>query len=168
MLSGDNEDGARRAAHTLKGAAGTLGASGLQAAAADLERLLRAGGETLEIAAAIDRADQSARSLCRAILDADAAASQSPAPIAIDWRAVRKTLGALETLIAEDDVRAETLLKDAQPMLEAALGEGYAKIGRPLARFDFDAALAALREARHALPEESADSAGPPSDEGRS
>ena len=168
MLSGDNENGARRVAHTLKGAAGTLGASGLQAAAADLERLLRTGGETVEIAAAIDRADQVARTLCRAILDADAAASEPQAGIAIDLMAVRKTLGALETLIAEDDVRAETLLKDAQPVLEAALGDGYARIGRPLARFDFDAALAALREARQSLPEAPSETAGPSAAEGRS
>ena len=151
-LAAGNIDAARRVAHSLKGAAATIGATAMQSAAGDLEHMLRAGAEDLALADGIDRVDYVNRSLCKALLDADGIALSATAPHAPDWRQVSDVLTQLENLLAEDDVRADAVLQDATPLLRTALGERFDAISRHLARFDFESALQALREAREDLP----------------
>lgn len=49
---------AERMAHTLKGAAGSIGAKTVQSAAAAVEKLIREKGSDGELEAAIERADE--------------------------------------------------------------------------------------------------------------
>ncbi|MCK6406941.1 MAG: PAS domain S-box protein [Rhodocyclaceae bacterium] len=59
LLSGDDRDASQRLAHTVKGAAGMIGAVELQSAAAAVEQaLLHEGGDAAELQAAFDRAMQ--------------------------------------------------------------------------------------------------------------
>jgi len=146
-------DDARRMAHSLKGAAGALGADDLQAAAAQLEQDLRATAPTApadRIAATLASMAQHLDHLCALLTRAETGMHAE----AIDWPAAARALAALEALLLEDDMRAESLLADARPQFEAALGSRLPALTRQLARFDFEAALQTLQEARATLPAE--------------
>ncbi|MFC5301401.1 PAS domain S-box protein [Azospira restricta] len=143
-----------RTAHSLKGAAGTLGAVLLQKTAGDLERTLATGTDALAANALIDRVDYINRSLCQALAAADRI-EPPPQPVPPVDRATAATLLArLETLIAEDDVRAKTLLTDARSALQPLIGEHYDRLAHALAHYDFEAALTALHGARRQLDAE--------------
>ncbi|MBW7899959.1 MAG: response regulator, partial [Rhodocyclaceae bacterium] len=154
LAAGDG-DAARRCAHSLKGAAATLGAVGVQKLAAELEQQLRSGGEALRIGEQIDRLDYFNRSLCRTLLDADR--RDEPAAAGGDPAAARDRLRRLRTLIAEDDVRAEALLRESRDLLQPLGGDDYAALARALARFDFEEALHALGGIEACLPPGDAD-----------
>ncbi|MDQ5914192.1 MAG: two-component system, sensor histidine kinase and response regulator, partial [Pseudomonadota bacterium] len=154
QLENGDLEAARRSAHSLKGAAGTIGAMALHAAAAELENLLRSegGSNDLVVAEAISRAHYLNRSLCLALGEADGAAVELASLQQIDWSAVREAMEALEHLIAEDDVRADSVLKDSQALLQTALGKRFDAIARHLSHYDFESALQVLDEARSQLP----------------
>jgi hypothetical protein len=73
----------------------------------------------------------------------------------------------LDGLLAQDDTRAQALMRDAQILLRAALGERFAPLARQVDQFEFEAALLTLRQAdpRAAAPRSaeprSADQASP-------
>ena len=73
--------------------------------------------------------------------------------IAPDWPLAPSTLAALEALIANDDTRADAVLRAARPQLEAALGSDYAALARALSRFEFEPALHLVRGLRTRLDE---------------
>ncbi|KAF0166126.1 MAG: PAS domain-containing protein [Rhodocyclaceae bacterium] len=68
LNSGDTAQ-ARRLAHTIKGAAGTLGAVRLQTRAAELEAALRAGQTDAEIAALMDALEAAQVELAAAVYE---------------------------------------------------------------------------------------------------
>jgi two-component system, sensor histidine kinase and response regulator len=70
LMSQGNRDEARRIAHTLKGLAGTLGATGLQPLSAELEQTLREGGAGAKIEQLTCSLDSELRRLTTAILAA--------------------------------------------------------------------------------------------------
>jgi PAS domain S-box-containing protein len=142
LLVGHDTEGARRLAHTLKGAAGTLGATTLQAAAQNLETQIRADADPIALSRAIAEAEAVTRRTCEAINTAEVLSSTAVATgIAPDWPLVASTLAELEALIANDDTRADSVLRAARPQLEAALGSDYAALARALSRFEFESAL---------------------------
>ncbi len=155
FLQAGDRDSARRAAHTLKGAAGTLGASALQAAAATLEECVRTAAGDEAIAAALAAAQDATRRTCDLLLAADTgptpAPAATPAVAAADLQTIARILDELEPLIRQDDTRAEAILRSARPLLDTALGRHYTALARSLARFDFEAALRALLDARTQL-----------------
>lgn len=150
---GDREE-ARRIAHTLKGAAGTLGATALQAAATQLETLLRgdAGLEALRanVAAALD----TARATCDSLRLADTSPATAQRVSVPDAATANAVLDRLQALLAEDDTRAESVLREDQPILEAVLGSHFPALARALAHFDFENALIILRTARDEIDPE--------------
>ena len=153
-LVGHDTEGARRLAHTLKGAAGTLGATTLQAAAQHLETLIRGEADPIVLSRAIAEAEAVTRRTCEAINTAEVLSSTAVAAgIAPDWTLVASTLAELEALIANDDTRADTVLRAARPQLEAALGSDYAALARALPRFEFEPALHLLQALRARLAE---------------
>ncbi|MFA7293253.1 MAG: PAS domain S-box protein, partial [Rhodocyclaceae bacterium] len=151
LLAGDVDD-ARRTAHSLKGAAGTLGATALQMAAAEIERLLRTDTPHSDLTGHIEHANLLNRNLCRALIAADGATLAPPELQTLDWSAVNAAIEALENLIAEDDVRADTVLHDSEAILQTALGSHFDTIARHLSHYDFESALQALRAVRDTLP----------------
>ena len=59
----------------------------------------------------------------------------------------------LETLLVEDDMRANELFRDSAALLRLALGNQADELGQWINGFDYPAALAALRVIRASRPE---------------
>jgi HPt (histidine-containing phosphotransfer) domain-containing protein len=154
LASGDREQ-ARRLAHNLKGAAGTIGATGLSGLAAELDAALREGRAEREIEARIEafaQAQQAFTTAVRAVLAASRDANGvTSAPI--DPARVRAHLDRLAALLADGDARAITLMREAAPELRAALGVAVEQLLRQIEVFDFEPALDTLRAVREQHPD---------------
>jgi len=152
-LGNGNQNEARRLAHSLKGAAGTLGATVVRQTAADLEAAIR--DQTGDIETLIDRCATAYQTLCGSLL------TLLPAPTAIESTtaaqantpANNKILRELRHRLNDGDLSAQTLLAEQVPLLHEVLGEGYAAFAAAISRFDFESALVRL------------DSAAPPASE---
>ncbi len=150
LATGDH-DQARRLAHSLKGASGSIAAMGLCRLATELDTALREGRSEAEIEARIEayaQAQLAFAAAVRAIVPQTTAVTSS-APV--DWASVRGHLDALAALLAEGDARAITLLREIAPDLRAALGDTVGPLQRQIEIFDFEAALETLRAAREQL-----------------
>ena len=138
-------DAARQRAHALKGAAGSLGAIALQAAAAAIERALGDGmGPPQALPTLLEalQAEQNGLEAMLARLPTEAGAGGETA--AAPGRA-RKVLAELETLLKHDDTAASDLFAAQRPLLLATLGTEAIQLGRQIADFDYPAALKTLR-----------------------
>ena len=139
LAAGDTER-ALLLTHTLKGAAGVLGATGVQAAAARVEAALRgsAGVSDPDIAA-LQTTHEALLSELHEALPSESSAVPGPAASA-------QAIAELEGLLALDDVRALDLYRDNEPGLRTALGSRADSFARHISSFEFDLALALLRE----------------------
>ncbi|MBI5608689.1 MAG: PAS domain S-box protein [Deltaproteobacteria bacterium] len=142
LAAGDRAAAARRV-HTLKGVAGTLGATHIHQAAVALEAALR-DGETEWLHGLVD-------DLSDAIVALEGAVNlvpgqPPPAPIAADRKKAELVLLQMEVLLAGDDTMASDLDLTNRPMLMATYGSPVQALGTRLAAFDFPAALVAVRE----------------------
>lgn len=66
---------------------------------------------------------------------------------ALDWTAMQHILQHLHDLIADDDIRALALWHEHGSALQACLGPAASHIEHELSRYNFEAALSALRKA---------------------
>ncbi|MDS4021218.1 MAG: ATP-binding protein, partial [Candidatus Competibacter sp.] len=140
---------AQRLAHTLKGSAGTLGATAVQTAAEALQGAIRRGAEPDEI----DRCFQALAAALPPLLDGirDALAADEPAPATPaggDATRLAAVLERLESLLATADIAASDLARAEESVLRAGLGEAGDAVLRQIAAFDYEAALTALRAGR--------------------
>jgi len=142
---------AARAAHTLKGTAGNIGAKGVQAAAADLEHacLAHAGPEELDklLGLTLDALAPVIAALQPVGADLPAiAAASAPKGDAASNPAVQQALQRLTALLKDSDADAGDAIDE---LMELAKGTPMAtqlkRVAAAVADFDFDAALAALR-----------------------
>ena len=142
--------GARFLLHTVKGVSGNIGASGVQAAAAQLERAL--ADEVLP-----SRLDDFLRPLAEAFEAAarqiESHLSDAPEPAEpaqrqeVDTAALAPRLSRLAGLLAEDDGEAVDCLASLRDSLAAALApDDLEKLESAVGAFDFERALARLRE----------------------
>ena len=150
LLAAGRRKDAERLAHTVKGVAATLGATGVSAIAGRLERLLREGEpDAGKLAPAVaqfeDACAQIAKKLAE-VLPADEGAASAP----IDAAHARAALNDLEALLAGDDVRAGAYFTEHAARIAVALGPVAEDVGRHIAAFQFDEALALLRDAGRA------------------
>ncbi|ELX11297.1 phosphotransfer domain-containing protein [Janthinobacterium sp. HH01] len=140
-LAGGDTTGAVRIVHTLKGAAGMLGAQQLQQVAAQLE----AASCALPLAP-LDQALQ--RLLCaidKLLSQADGAAA-APAPAPAPAAAQPMLVRHLARLLEDGDGAAIDVLEQSAAALTASLGaEVFGEVTAAAQQFDFDAALARLR-----------------------
>ncbi len=141
---------AGRLAHTLKGLAGTVGASPLQAAAAQLEQVIQQAASLAEQRAALATTAQLLDDLLPR-LDAalsGVAATRSPPPPppppAVD---VHAACDRLAELLEEGSADAVELWDSHAVALTALMPDAAPQIVAALADYDFDAALQALRTA---------------------
>ncbi len=145
--TGEREAG-RLLAHTLKGAAATLGAWLIAEPARRLEEAFRGDPETsLDLAT---MAAQCAR--IRACIDAMAACLRAPPAGArggagrqADPEAARKLCAELDALLADSDTGVINLVRERGETLREALGADYDQIVRQVRRFDFQGARGTLR-----------------------
>jgi CheY-like chemotaxis protein/nitrogen-specific signal transduction histidine kinase len=138
---------ATRAAHTLKGMAGNIGAIALQAAARDLEAACAAGqpdAELVPLAAAV----QHELDIVLAALQVLAPAPQAAAPAGtVDAAALAGPAARLRALLADSDAAAAEVWEAYLPLFRAAWPRHWQRIQAGLSDLDLDAALAALEQA---------------------
>jgi two-component system sensor histidine kinase/response regulator len=147
---------ARRAAHTLKGVAATLGASALREEAAALEGAIPATADVPvgpEASAAFTAAATELGESTRRLREALAAAlpapegDAAPAEGAGDRDRADTVLRDLEGLLAEGDMAAAGLFRSHGAAIRGALGAEADEIARHIEAFAFEEALDVLRTA---------------------
>ena len=143
-------------AHTLKGVAGNIGATGLQQLATELDALV---SERADADAALELTGrlklqltvvvQGIESQLSPAAPAAPATAQAPAPASAADEAVRQQrrhlLQQLEALLADDDPDAAELLAEHADLFKRELGAAYRALETGIRGFDFPAALQALR-----------------------
>lgn len=150
-LDAGDMTGARRAAHTLKGVAATLGASDFSVLAAGLETLLAKDGVAMRDAAeAAGPVLSELERLCGEIrLALDEAGSEPVETDAtVDRAALNQVLETLSDLLAIDDISAATVFAENAPLLRAAMGGAAGIIEKYIEEFSFEKALHALQSWR--------------------
>jgi|GEM_PF-1621144 two-component system, sensor histidine kinase and response regulator len=173
LLARNDTEGAERAAHSLKGVAGTLGAKNLQEHAATLEASLTESDVNVDDQ--LTALDQELRALVAQIRtalppeapkQANGRDTQNHGSAAngsgdhentgttgngksgdVDWDAARQVVGELEALLAASDSTALDLFDRSSGLLEQALGHHFPAVESPITGWDMDAALVALRAA---------------------
>jgi len=147
LMAAGERDEARRLAHSVKGAAATLGAVDIRAAAAALEQAILDGRDG-EVGGLTRRVDTALASLAAALRDLRGQEAPASPPACHDPEAARRCMDDLERLLAAGDMRAVECLRECEPLLAAALGQAAAPLAGQIAAFDFEAALATLLRAR--------------------
>ncbi len=152
-----NGDGvqAKRLAHSLKGAAGTIGAGVLQRLAEELDAALGEGRPPSEIDARIEafaQAQQAFIVAVRSMLDATLPGHDANA-VPVDPARLREHLDRLAALLADGDSQAMPLMRECAPELRAVLGGLGERLQHQVEVFDFELALETLRAARAQLPD---------------
>ncbi len=132
---------AERAAHSLKGAASTLGANALSEAAARAELAIRSRGDAAAPVQALSLA------LDRVLTDLSAALPEETGGNGAsgDPASVQEPLARLKLLLEADDGEAADFIIDAKSRLAGVLTPAEVKaLADRVGKFDFDAALKCL------------------------
>ncbi|MCP5277028.1 MAG: PAS domain S-box protein [Thiobacillus sp.] len=151
MLEIDDYEEARRLAHSLKGVAATLGFLTAQQLAAELEARLRAPESMPDPLAQLSPLLKDLEQELGRIVSRTGSLPVPPeaqARVEVDRAVLERTLSELERLLAQDDVGANTLLRENATFLRAALGDAYPILKLQVEAFDYDQALGTLRRAR--------------------
>jgi len=136
-------------AHTLKGAAGNIGAIELFDAAIRLEDTLKRGDDTAIVAQAMTATEACLKAVAASILASlpmESAANQ--APIDVDPTDLERILNELEAALAASDVQAKQILESSASALRTALGDAHDLLSRQIREYLFPQALETLRHAR--------------------
>jgi two-component system sensor histidine kinase/response regulator len=136
-------DDARRLAHSLKGAAGTLGLTQLQSLAEQLEHYLRSQPNDgwKQAPSLSDVVAQEQQRLHEALLNIRQEAVAEP-HIDTDQEKAREVLDRLTVLLSDDDSAANQLFDEAQGLLQASYGTAAVeKLGVAIYAFDYPSAL---------------------------
>jgi CheY-like chemotaxis protein len=136
-----------RAAHTLKGVAGNLGARDVQAAAGDLEKACFEKAPAARLEALLARVSEALRPVIAGLDSLDEAPPATPAqPRPLDAVLVRGLVVRLEKLLAASDTDAADVAEELEGSVSGTPLAAVAKeVVASIADYDFDAALAALR-----------------------
>ncbi len=143
-LAAGQTEAARQRAHALKGAAGSLGAIRLQAAAAAIEYALRDADAPATLPGLLASL-QSAQTELDAVLARVAATPVDAGGFAADPERAQAVLAQLEPLLASDDTAAGELFAAHRALLLASFGAEAMQLERQLAAFDYPQALDTAR-----------------------
>jgi PAS domain S-box-containing protein len=146
LASGDIEQ-ARRLAHSIKGAAGTLGAFELAELARQIETAINENRPEAELEArivAFSHAQQAFNAAARTAVAPTAEAAAIPAE-PLDPAQTRALLDRLAALLAEGDAHAIALAREQAATLRALLAEAAEPLLKQIDAFDFEPALETLR-----------------------
>mgnify|MGYP006183605687 CR=1 FL=1 len=144
-----------RVAHTLKGTAGSIGATALQAEAAALEQALheRAAQAALEplLQVCLAQLEPLVSALASWLAARQATDQQAPDAAALveppDAPALRAALQRLERLLQDSDSAAEQAWDQDAALFRFCLGARWGEVDAALRGFDYEQALQVLREA---------------------
>ena len=137
---------AERLAHTAKGVAGNIGASGVQERAAALELALKEQQAGAQIEALLEQFEPPLLALIAA-LQASLPAEAEKLQVAVDMDALRALCSRLAALLADDDSEAGDLLDSQANLLNAAFPAHFRRIDDAVRSYDFETALATLKTA---------------------
>jgi PAS domain S-box-containing protein len=138
----------RALAHSLVGAAATVGAREVLQRAQDLQRSLASG--SAPAAAPWQALGDALLRCCRQVqstLDGAAEPAAAPDRPRPQPQALRAALAELQPLLAVHDTAALVLFETHRELLEAALGPAARSLGQQIGNFSFGAALATLQAA---------------------
>jgi len=143
-LSDGDAATAERAAHSLKGAAGTLGANSLSEAAARAETAIKSGRGVDDAIRFLSLALDAVLADLRAALPAETGGNGAGA-LSGDPASVKEPLAQLKRLLETDDGEAAEFIVDTRPLLAGVLTPAEIKtLGDRVGNFDFEAALKCL------------------------
>ena len=143
---------ARRTVHTLKGLAGTLGASRLQHAAMDVEVALLEPSVRRELAGRLTDLERELLQLVQALEARLPASEKAARPQAIDWSGAAQVTSELLALLAQDDTRAVELCREHNALLQSVLALSAPDFDAAVQAYDFACALVLLRAALASNP----------------
>lgn len=146
--SAGDAQAAERAAHTLKGVAGNIGARGVQSAAAELERACRLGEPEARLSAlaeAVMTELDPVLNALGALLTKNEPSPEQAGPV--DAVRLADFSARLESLLVDGDSAAADLLREEGACLAQAYPAHYGEIEAAIQGFDFEAALERLRQA---------------------
>jgi CheY-like chemotaxis protein/HPt (histidine-containing phosphotransfer) domain-containing protein len=134
---------ARQKTHSIKGAAGSLGATALHSAAVELEQALL-NNEASSLPARLESLQVEMSGL-DAIL-AELPEKDSSGAFMPDLRQAREVLEQLVLLLARDDTEASDLFESSRALLLATYGIPVMQLGRQMLAFDYPVALETVRK----------------------
>lgn len=145
-LTCGNLTGAERQAHSLKGAAGAVGAAHLHDLASSINLAIRERRDIGYIAERLRDFERAWQPFAAAVAalpcDGDGGAT------CIDAAQVGEIADRLEELLANDDIQASEILRIHLSLLRLAFGHSIEFVKRKVEEFDYPAALEALRALR--------------------
>ena len=147
-------DGALRLVHSLKGASATLGLARVRELTVELESSLKRGADAGELARAEAALEEELRQVCQAIRGAlEGPLQVPPPPVDFDADQTKAVLERLGSMLAEDNILAGEVLREAAPILRAFLGESAFNIlvGH-VSSYNYPLAVAHLDRIRAAGP----------------
>jgi two-component system, sensor histidine kinase and response regulator len=151
-LADNRQSDAERAAHTLKGLAGTIGASGLSRQAGHVEGAIRRAASPEEVETLLEVLQPALDALVADLIKA-LPAEKPPVPAAAaDASVVQATVQHLDRLLSQDDMASLETFESAEAMLSAAFGERAEEIGALIKNYRFEEALRQLRAAVESRP----------------
>ncbi|MCC6074873.1 response regulator [Pseudomonas sp. GCM10022188] len=146
-LADPDPSAATRLAHSLRGAAGNIGAKAVAQAAGTLEQACQSGAAGDEVTSRVNEVE---RCLAPVLAALAGLGEESPPPAEADVQSLPQLQGQLDTLkrlLAESDTAAADVLHALRACsLERQLAERLALVAHQVERFDFDQALALLQE----------------------
>jgi two-component system sensor histidine kinase/response regulator len=145
----DDASAPERLAHTLKSVAGSIGARGVQSAAAALEGACRKGESAPCIDALLDKVALELAPVLEglAALLTPPVAAATPAAQPADPAQLRALLKELEALLIAGDSGSQDWVAAHSGHLQAACPQAHQAIADAVENFDFEAALSLLQEA---------------------
>ncbi len=138
---------AERVAHTVKGVAGNLGATTLQTLAAEVEGALRAGKARDGVEAGLAAMSAELSRLVEALQHWMATSEPGVAEGQSNGADAGKAVAELSALLADDDAESVECFARYRDALKAAYPVAFRGLEMAMRNFDFETALAVLREA---------------------
>jgi PAS domain S-box-containing protein len=136
-LAGGEPDAARLLVHAQRGAAGMLGLTRIETAAATLEVALRTGRADVEPLVATIAAELAKLEAALAAIPGAVAL-----PVAADPEKARQALQLLARQLPSGDFAASVRFREQAPLLRASIDpEAYARLEQAMGSYDFAAAL---------------------------
>jgi two-component system, sensor histidine kinase and response regulator len=152
QLEQTDPSAAERTAHSLKGVAGTIGATKLQEDAQVVETGIREGEDVTDLLATLE---VELTAICDRIQTAipDLEVDTVGAGEEVDWDAARAAVQKVADSLIDNDSNALDLFNASDHLIHLALGEQYAQVKGAIDAWDLAGALSALQQACGEIPE---------------
>ena len=148
LLTQGEPDEARRLAHSIKGAAGTLGVTTVFQASTELDQAIREQSPTERLQTLIDHCEMHYNRLNLALQALQNLGEDNPSPNPqahdLSAAAMRQQLDPLSRQLKECDFAAQAHLQANTALLQKVLGGEFTSFNRKIADFDFEAAAEQL------------------------